>query len=215
MERDRIVAVDFDGTLCESKYPEIGKANQALIDHLIFRKKCDEKLILWTCRNGKELDDAVKWCKERGLIFDAINENLPEIVEQMGGDTRKIFADEYIDDKNMAIKLLEIPYEAMAMRTCNFSEDQTEDMLRHAVFGLCSEAGEVAGIFQKQYQGHNINVEDLKEELGDCLWMIAEACVALDISLRSVMEANIEKLWKRYPNGFDPERSLNRKSSDD
>lgn len=58
-------------------------------------------------------------------------------------------------------------------------------------------------------------MEHLKEELGDCLWMIAEACVALDITLRSVMEANIEKLWERYPNGFDPERSLNRKSSDD
>ncbi len=109
MERDRIVAVDFDGTLCESKYPEIGKANQGLIDYLIFCKKCDVKLTLWTCRNGKELDDAVEWCKERGLIFDAINENLPEIVEQMGGDTRKIFADDYIDDKNMDIEIIRNP----------------------------------------------------------------------------------------------------------
>lgn len=59
----------------------------------------DAKLILWTCRDGEKLTKAVEWCKLRGLEFDAVNQNLPEVIEQYGGDTRKISADEYIDDK--------------------------------------------------------------------------------------------------------------------
>ena len=57
------------------------------------------KLILWTNRQGERLDEALKWCAVRGLAFDAVNENLPEVVRAFGGDTRKIYADEYLDDK--------------------------------------------------------------------------------------------------------------------
>lgn len=57
-------------------------------------------MILWTCRVGDMLQKAVEWCKERNLVFDAVNENLPEIIESFGSDTRKIFANEYIDDRN-------------------------------------------------------------------------------------------------------------------
>ena len=96
----KIIAVDFDGTLCENKYPEIGEPNIALIYHLIYRQMIHEvKIILWTCRVGKMLEKAIKWCAEYGLIFDAVNENLPEIIEAFGNDTRKIFAHEYIDDR--------------------------------------------------------------------------------------------------------------------
>ncbi|MCI8992276.1 MAG: hypothetical protein HFG80_06045 [Eubacterium sp.] len=95
-----IIAVDFDGTLCENKWPEIGEPNKELITYLKKRQETGDKLILWTCRVGEILDNAVIWSAEQGLIFDAVNENLPEVLERMGGDTRKIFADEYIDDKN-------------------------------------------------------------------------------------------------------------------
>lgn len=71
-----------------------------------------------------------------------------------------------------------------------------------AVFGLTSEAGEVAGIMQKVYQGHPFDKEHLKKELGDCLWMIAEACFALDFSMDEVMQLNIDKLKARYPEGL-------------
>lgn len=99
-KRPKIIAVDFDGTLCENKWPEIGEPNWDLIYNLIEQKeKYGTKLILWTCRVGDKLKEAVDWCKERTLIFDAVNENLPEIIEMMGGDTRKIYADEYIDDR--------------------------------------------------------------------------------------------------------------------
>lgn len=97
----KIIAVDFDGTLCENQYPEIGEANETMISHIKLEKFRGSKIILWTCRNGKLLEDAVKWCEERCLEFDAVNENLPYIIEQFGGDTRKIFANEYIDDRNV------------------------------------------------------------------------------------------------------------------
>lgn len=107
-----------------------------------------------------------------------------------------------------------LEYQAQAMRTCNIPHGNEEDMLLHAVFGLCSEAGEVAGIFQKEYQGHAADPEHLKKELGDCLWMIAEACTAMEWTLDEVMQANIDKLRARYPDGFDPEKSLHRREDD-
>lgn len=105
-------------------------------------------------------------------------------------------------------------YQRLAMRTCGIPHEQKDDMLRHAVFGLASEAGEVAGILQKVYQGHEFDKEHMKKELGDCLWMIAEACEALNLSMDIVMSANIDKLRERYPEGFDPERSMNRPVED-
>ena len=95
----RIIAVDFDGTLCTDRYPEIGFPNLPLIYLLKRLKQQEKKLILWTCRCGKELQAAMEWCKKLGIEFDAVNENLPEIIEKYGTDARKIYADVYIDDK--------------------------------------------------------------------------------------------------------------------
>lgn len=100
---NNIIAVDFDGTLCENKWPEIGMPNEELIEYLKKRQTNGEKLILWTNRVGNRLDEAVKWSAEKGLVFDAVNENLPEIVEAFVVDSRKIFANEYIDDRNRSI----------------------------------------------------------------------------------------------------------------
>ena len=99
-----IIAVDFDGCLCTNAWPGIGEANHDLISRLKFRRATGDKLILWTCREGKALDEAVEWCRARGLEFDAVNENLPELIERYGGDCRKISADEYWDDKAKNVK---------------------------------------------------------------------------------------------------------------
>lgn len=101
--KQNIIAVDFDGTLCENKWPEIGMPNEELIEYLKKRQANGEKLILWTSRNEEQTKDAVEWCKKHGLVFDAVNDNLPEIVEAFGGNCRKIFANEYIDDRNCSI----------------------------------------------------------------------------------------------------------------
>lgn len=105
-----IYAVDFDGTLCESVFPGIGSPNISLISHLIKRRKQGNKIILWTCRVGNRLQEAVEWSKVYGLEFDAINENLPEMIEQWGGEGRKIFADVYIDDKAVNKPKYHVPY---------------------------------------------------------------------------------------------------------
>ena len=95
----KIIAVDFDGCLCENAWPEIGEPlayNIATIQHL---QRTGNKIILWTCREGALLDDAVEWCKEHGIVPDAVNASIPEAVRAFGGESRKIFADEYFDDK--------------------------------------------------------------------------------------------------------------------
>ena len=95
-----IIAVDFDGTLCSPCWPYIGKPNTKLINYLKEEKKNGHQLILWTCRNGKLLEEAVIWCKQQGLEFDAVNENLPWRIQSAGYDPRKILADVFIDDRN-------------------------------------------------------------------------------------------------------------------
>lgn len=71
----KIIAVDFDGTLCENKWPEIGEANEDMIYYLRKRQAEGDKLILWTCRVGDMLRKAINWCYNYGLIFNAVNEN--------------------------------------------------------------------------------------------------------------------------------------------
>ena len=95
----QIIAVDFDGTLCYSNWPELGEPNRPLIEYLRYQQRLGNKLILWTCRAGEALDKAVSWCKEQQLEFDAVNDNLPEIVAMYGNNSRKITCDYYIDDK--------------------------------------------------------------------------------------------------------------------
>ncbi|RIJ47770.1 hydrolase [Maribellus luteus] len=94
-----IIAVDFDGTIVEHKYPQIGKELPFAFDTLKALQRKGHKLILWTYRTGKELDDAVELCRGKGLEFYAINRNYPEekLTENIG---RKILADLYIDDRN-------------------------------------------------------------------------------------------------------------------
>ena len=109
-------------------------------------------------------------------------------------------------------------YQKLAMRTSPINKiglpTARYNGTYHGVLGLCSEAGEVAGIFQKVYQGHEIEPEHLKKELGDCLWMIAEICEAWNFKLEDIMQLNIDKLKARYPEGFEVERSLHRAEGD-
>ena len=109
MDISKVIAVDFDGTLCENEWPGIGAANQDLIEYLQNQQDRGVKLILWTCRSGVRLDEAITWCEQHYLRFDAVNENLPELIERFGEDTRKIFADESIDDR-MSNKV-DLPYQ--------------------------------------------------------------------------------------------------------
>ena len=97
-----VFGVDFDGTLSFGQWPGCGPANDGLINFLKRRKESGDKLILWTCREGDDLEMAVKWCQEQGICFDAINDNLPAVIEKYGCNSRKISCDFYIDDKAVA-----------------------------------------------------------------------------------------------------------------
>ena len=101
---NRVIAVDFDGCLCGNQWPQIGEANMGAIHALIRLRNKGARLILWTCRTGALLDEAVSWCKGHGLTFDAVNDNLAERIAQYGGDTRKVSADEYWDDRARIVK---------------------------------------------------------------------------------------------------------------
>lgn len=98
-EFKKIIAVDFDGTLCTNAYPRIGIAREAIIQSVKDAKADGCAIILWTCRTGKELQEAIQWSAEHGVVFDAINSNLPSHIAKYGEDSRKIFAHVYLDDR--------------------------------------------------------------------------------------------------------------------
>lgn len=101
-------------------------------------------------------------------------------------------------------------YQKLAMKTLN-PELGKKDVLINGVMGLCGESGEVIDIVKKHLaQGHELDREKLIKELGDVAWYLAETAYALDVDLETVLEGNIDKLRKRYPEGFASERSVNR-----
>jgi len=101
-------------------------------------------------------------------------------------------------------------YQKNAMASLNRELSQ-RDILINAVMGLCGESGEAVDLVKKHlFQGHELNRDALKKELGDIAWYLAEAATALDTPLEEIFQGNIDKLKKRYPQGFDPGRSRNR-----
>jgi len=101
MEGPLKIAVDFDGTIVEHKYPEIGKEVIFALQTLRTLQEQGHQLILWTYRSGKELDDAVEYCRRNGIEFYAINASYPEEEFDEDYDSRKIDADIFIDDRNI------------------------------------------------------------------------------------------------------------------
>ena len=100
--RDMTIAVDFDGTIVEHRYPDIGKELPFATQTLKMLIEDRHKLILWSVREGKLLDEAVEWCRKRGVEFYAINKDFPEEdLDKNQSFSRKIKADVWIDDRNI------------------------------------------------------------------------------------------------------------------
>lgn len=105
-------------------------------------------------------------------------------------------------------------YQKEAMKLLN-PELDNKDVLINGAMGLCGESGEVIDIVKKWLaQGHQLDKERMKSELGDVAWYLAETATALDVSLEQIFQANLDKLHKRYPQGFSTEDSVNRASDD-
>ena len=103
-------------------------------------------------------------------------------------------------------------YQKLAMTTLNPNLEK-KDILINGVMGLCGESGEVIDIVKKHLaQGHELDKEKIIKELGDVAWYMAEIATVLDVELEDVLVQNIEKLKKRYPEGFSTEKSVNREN---
>lgn len=101
-------------------------------------------------------------------------------------------------------------YQAIAQRTCKMTQ-RPIDKIENGILGMCGESGECADMLKKyRYQGHALHPDELAEEIGDVLWYVAEAAAGLGMTLEHIAQRNIDKLKRRYPDGFDPERSIHR-----
>ncbi|HET8707606.1 MAG TPA: nucleoside triphosphate pyrophosphohydrolase family protein [Pseudomonadales bacterium] len=99
-------------------------------------------------------------------------------------------------------------FQALSRRT----QPPAEHLLGHSALGIAGEAGEVVDVVKKHtYQGHELDVPKLVDEMGDILWHLCEMCDAIGVPFSAVASRNVAKLQERYPDGFDPERSRNRK----
>lgn len=227
--KQNIIAVDFDGTLCENKWPEIGMPNEELIEYLKKRQANGEKLILWTSRNEEQTKEAVEWCKKYGLIFDAVNDNLPEIVEAFGGNCRKIFANEYIDDRNRSIgscrekwserKLLKLgwrqPMDRNRFIQCMKSNIELSDKERRRIIRRSVESqpwklkctiameefAELTQAISKQIRGYDNRIGLLEE--------MADAYICLEF-LKSIFNITPEELQKAMDVKLQRERNKQR-----
>lgn len=135
---------------------------------------------------------------------------LRKIAAALGTDVYTLFPEEFPrGDHPMTLN----EYQQAAQRTMN-SALGFEEVSRHALHGMCAEVGEIHGLYQKFYQGHEMDAEHVQKEVGDLLWMIAEFCTVHGWTMEKVAQMNIDKLLARYPKGFKAEQSLNRKEGD-
>ena len=114
-----------------------------------------------------------------------------------------------IDKANATDPLTLNDYQRMARRTAGTK--QKSDKMEEALFGLAGEVGELCDHYKKfKHQGYELKYDHMAEETGDVMWYLAEIADALGLTLEDIARRNIDKLLKRYPDGFDPERSINR-----
>lgn len=123
----------------------------------------------------------------------------------------QIFDAEMYEIRNNVRKAMTVnDYQKMAMKSLNPALSK-ENVLINGVMGLCGEAGEAIDIVKKHlHQGHQLDRKKLAGELGDIAWYLAETAYALDMPLEDIFRGNLDKLKRRYPEGFDTERSVNR-----
>lgn len=112
-----IIAVDFDGVLCEDKFPAIGSPKTTHINFVKYLIRSGHEVILWTSRVGRELNAAINWCEDMGIVFVAVNDNAPSNKQKYAGryanPPRKVYADLYIDDHAVGFEDTTLEYKTM------------------------------------------------------------------------------------------------------
>lgn len=105
----KTIAIDFDGTIVENAYPGIGRPIPEVVS-FIKRHRRKYVWILWTCRTGSKLEDAVEYLRSIGITMDYVNENTKEHADRFGEDSRKVYADYYIDDRNACLGSIKVQH---------------------------------------------------------------------------------------------------------
>lgn len=198
----KAIAIDFDGCLCDNAYPAIGAPNWGVIARAKMEQEAGAGLILWTCREGQLLLEAVAACESWGLHFDAINESLPSWIAAFDNAPRKVGASEYWDDR------------AVPMGGVQEVNQVIEAIGLPAVLEQCAE--ELAELTQaalkmaRKLRGENPTpmthaqaAEHLHEELGDVRLCLKVLDVAMGGDNTTAVEA--EKL-QRWLDRLTPER---------
>lgn len=166
----KAIAIDFDGCICTNAFPNIGAPNWSVINKALGEQAAGADLILWTCREGELLQQAVDACRKWGLHFDAVNDSLPSWIDAYGNHPRKVGATEYWDDRavvhNAEKELLATDISnrlTVCDRLCQLAEE-------------CAELAQAALKTKRVLEGRNpanTNIQDalsnLQEEVGDVL----------------------------------------------
>lgn len=174
----KAIAIDFDGCLCEWAWPEIGAPHMEIINAAIAEQDNGAALILWTCRVGKRLAEAVAWCADFGLTFDAVNANLPERIAAYQNDCRKVNADEYWDDKAVIAGKAIVTGEGVGGRREKILQDAVRTWGRDAQsLMMIEEMSELTKAICKFYRAGDDEsaggaVESIREEMADVQIML-------------------------------------------
>lgn len=174
----KAIAIDFDGCLCEDRWPEIGEPHMEIINAAIAEQDNGAALILWTCRVGGMLEAAVDWCSSYGLEFDAVNSNLPERIAAYQNDCRKVNADEYWDDKAVIAKKSLVVGDGVGGHREKILQDAVRTWGRDAQsLMMIEEMSELTKAICKLYRAAGFTnngaaVEAIREEMADVQIML-------------------------------------------
>lgn len=197
----KAIAIDFDGCLCENRWPEIGAPNMDVICAAIAERENGAALILWTCRVGERLGEAVAWCAGFGLEFDAVNANLPERIAAYQNDCRKVCADEYWDDQAVIARKCLVMGPGEGCRRERILQDAVRTWGRDAqMLMMVEEMSELTKEICKFYRATDdasaAAAGNIREEMADVQIMLDQMQIMFG-SVGTMMRAKLDRLEKR------------------
>lgn len=205
MDQDfrKVIAVDFDGCLCHSEWPEIGPPAEGVLLRLREEQQRGAKIVLWTCRDGELLEQAVAWCAERGITFDDVNEQIPELKGTFGNDSRKIFASEYWDDRAVRMSFQECwRQEILEDAVKTWGMRAQEDMLLEEMSELAKAVLKLRREKRKQMMPYAISA--IREEMADVQIMLDQMKIMygeVDDFERDKLKRLLERLEEAHAEG--------------
>lgn len=198
----KAIAIDFDGCLCVNKWPEIGAPNMDVISAAIAERENGAALILWTCRVGERLGEAVAWCADFGLEFDAVNANLPERIAVYQNDCRKVCADEYWDDQAAIARKCLVMGPGEGCRRERILQDAVRTWGRDAqMLVMVEEMSKLTKEICKFYRATDdasasAVAGNIREEMADVQIMLDQMQIMFG-SVGTMMRAKLDRLEKR------------------